>query len=104
MYLFKERISVDSCESEGTFMANLPLHDLQSKQGEVESSHSKEKYPRWLYVELAGLCVVMAIIWGLMTIPIILYYIPVTVVSKMSELKNNEFVYSLRRNSLLRQC
>ena len=59
-------------------MANLPLHDL-----EVESPHSKEKYPRWLYVELAGLCVLIAIIWGLMTIPIILYYIPVTVVSNI---------------------
>lgn len=39
----------------------------------------RRKYLRWLNFELAGLCVLMAIVWGLLMVPIILYYLRVDV-------------------------
>ena len=39
----------------------------------------QRKYQRWLATELAGLCVLMAIVWGLLMLPIIFYYLPVDV-------------------------
>ena len=39
-----------------------------------------KKYKRRLRVEIVGLCVLMAIVWGLLTLPIIFYFSPTPVV------------------------
>ena len=38
-----------------------------------------KKYMRRLQVEIVGLCVLMAIVWGLLTLPIVFFYRPVSV-------------------------
>ena len=40
-----------------------------------------KKYKRRLRVEIVGLCVLMAIVWGLLTLPIVFYFYPTPVVS-----------------------
>ena len=42
------------------------------------------KYRRWLQFEVVALCVLMVIVWGLLTLPIIFYYLPVPAVSRVS--------------------
>lgn len=42
-------------------------------------------YQKWLRMELAVLCVLMAIVWGLLMLPIIFYHLPTTVVSTKTD-------------------
>lgn len=59
------------------------LNDLSSDRKQSGSSDESllRKYQRRLNVELAGLCVLMVIVLGLLTLPIIYYYLPVEVAS-----------------------
>ncbi len=40
-----------------------------------------KKYRRWLQFEVVVLCLLMIIVWGLLTLPIIFYFHPLPVVS-----------------------
>ena len=53
-----------------------------------------KKYRRWLQFEVAVLCVLMAVVWGLLTLPIIFYYHPAPVVSANLGLKSKNSVAS----------
>ncbi len=62
----------------------IQLHDLPKsveKMASIDGHGSLKKYQRWLRFELVGVCLLMAIVWGLLTLPIIFYYLPVAVVS-----------------------
>ena len=53
------------------------LHTNHEEQTELALL---KKYQRRLNMELAGLCVLMGIVWGLLMLPIIFFYLPVAVV------------------------
>ena len=38
------------------------------------------KYRRLLRVEVAGLCVLMVVVWGLLALPVVFYFLPLAVV------------------------
>ena len=43
-----------------------------------------KKYEKWLRYEVIGLCIVIVIVWGLLTLPVIFFYLPVSVVSSIN--------------------
>ena len=45
-----------------------------------------KKYQKWLRYEIVGLCILIAVVWGLLTLPIIFFYLPISVVSSISHL------------------
>ncbi len=45
--------------------------------GEGTNTMSKEGYKRLLKVEIVGLVFVIVTVWGLLTLPLIFFYIPV---------------------------
>ena len=50
---------------------------LSNDRGLVKGRHFSLQI--WLRLEVVGLLVLIAIVWGLLTLPIIFYHIPVTV-------------------------
>ncbi len=57
----------------------VPINDLPQKVEERVSMGTLKKYQRWLRLELVGVCLLMAVVWALLTLPIIFYYLPVAV-------------------------
>ena len=57
---------------------------LRNDSAKPEASEDiLHRHQRWLRLELAGLCVLMAIVWALLILPIVFYYLPVAVVSTL---------------------
>ena len=48
-----------------------------------------KKYRRWLQFEVVALCVLMVIVWGLLSIPIIIFYFPPAVNATVSVIAIN---------------
>ena len=53
--------------------------DEISPSGATLDGQDQRKYRRWLNMEIAGLCMLTAIVWGLLMVPIIFYYLHVDV-------------------------
>ena len=75
------------CAMEASPAVNaVPLNDLPPKDkdtGNFDGQASQRKYQKWIKVELVALCVLMAIVWALLTLPIIFYYLPFELVSRV---------------------
>ena len=63
----------------GTYVAIMEK-DSAISLAEKRSGKLLKKYHRRLHVELAGLCILMAIVWGLLMLPVVFFYLPVQVV------------------------
>ena len=64
---------------------NIPVQNKKSKGAPSDVTFGGQalmkRYQKWLRVEIAGLCVLIIIVWGLLTLPIVFYYQPLPVVS-----------------------
>ena len=47
----------------------------------LDSKAVLKKYKKRVHFEIAGLTVLIAVVWGLLTLPIIFYYRPITAVN-----------------------
>ena len=56
-------------------------HSTSKVPGLFGGQNLTKMYRRWLQFEVIALCVLMVIVWGLLTIPIIFYYLPLPAVS-----------------------
>lgn len=61
----------------------VPLNNLPKEENKssFDGQALLKQYQQWLRVELAGLCVLMAVVWGFLMLPITFYYLPATVVN-----------------------
>lgn len=72
----EETDSTNSAAGPEAYKSSLKLDDKDLFGGKA----LLKKYQRWLRVEIVGICILMAIVWGLLSLPIVFYYIPVPVV------------------------
>ena len=57
--------------------SKLDAEKRRGSSGKFSGENAERRYKLWLRAEIVGLCVLIVIVWGLLSLPIAFYYIPV---------------------------